>query len=130
MKMGAMTNFPFGLTSFGAPLVGDGVSIPTGAPASGRQGGAVWFVDQNSTNQHDGTSPQSAFLTLAAAVAAAGNGTGDTIFVFPGSYTENVVVAKDYLSIIGAQFAGYAKPDIGKSTGVALTVNAQGFRAR
>jgi nitrous oxidase accessory protein NosD len=63
-------------------------------------------------------------------VLKAGNGTGDTIFVFPGTYAENVVVDKDYLSIIGAVFAGYARPDIVPATGYPLVVNAQGFMAK
>jgi hypothetical protein len=125
------TNFPFGLTSFGIPLLGDNVSIPSGQPSVATAGGNVWFVDAgNSGGPHDGTSPTSAFQTIQSAVNAAASGKGDTIFIFPGTYTENVNVTKDYLSFIGAQFAGYAKPDIGPATGVALTVKAQGFRAK
>lgn len=125
----SMTNFPGGLTSFGIPVVSDVISIPCGPRASAQPGGNVWFVDASNPGAQDGMSPQTAFTTIAQAVAAAASGTGDTIFVFPGSYTENVVVAKDYISIIGAQFAGYARPDIGKATGVALSVSGQGFRS-
>lgn len=127
--MGTLTAFPFGVSSFGAPLVGD-ASIPTGPRTSAKPGGAVWFVDANNPGAHDGLSPATAFLTITQALAAAASGTGDTIFVFPGSYVENVVVSKDYISIIGCVFAGYAKPDIGNTTGVALTVTGQGFRAK
>ena len=127
--MGTLTAFPFGVSSFGAPLVGD-ASIPTGPRTSAQPGGNVWFVDANNPGAHDGMSPATAFLTITQAVAAAASGTGDTIFVFPGTYAENVVVTKDYISIIGCVFAGYAKPDIGKTGGRGITVTAQGFRAK
>lgn len=120
-----LTNFPFGLTSFGIPLVGSGeVSIPN-------LNGKVWFVDTtNGSDGQDGSSPTTALKTIQRAVNLAGNGTGDTIYVFPGSYVENVVVTNDYLAIIGATQAGYARPDIVPATGVPLTVTGQGFMSR
>ena len=124
------TNFPYGSTSFGIPSLGGGIpiSVPSGQRTSAIPAGTVWWVDANNTGgPHTGASPGEAFQTIMAALAVAQS--GDTIYVFPGSYNENVVVSTDYITIIGAQYAGYAKPDIGNSTGVALTVNAQGFRA-
>jgi hypothetical protein len=55
---------------------------------------------------------------------------GDTIFVQPGEYDENLVVTTDYLTIIGAQLGGYGRPDLTATTGVVLTVTAQGFVAK
>jgi hypothetical protein len=52
---------------------------------------------------------------------------GDVIFVQPGTYKENLTVTTDYLTIVGAQLGGYGRPDVVPSTGVALTVTAQGF---
>lgn len=119
-----LTHFPYGVSSFGIPLVGSDVGIPN-------QSGLVWFVDATyGSDGNDGFAPSSALKTIQAAVNKAGNGMGDTIFVFPGSYTENVTVSKDYLTIIGAMISGYAKPDVEAASGVTLTVTAQGFVAR
>lgn len=102
-------------------MAGGGISIPN-------FNGNVWFVDGTlGNNGFEGTSADQAFKTITKALAKAGNGTGDTIYILPGSYNENVVVTKDYIALIGAQYAGYARPDIVPTTGVALTVTGQGF---
>lgn len=124
------TNFPNGVTSFGIPSLGGGVqlSVPSGQRTSGVSAGTIWWVDVlNTGGPHTGASPSEAFQTITAALAKAVS--GDTIFVFPGTYPENVSVTVDYITLIGAQYAGYAKPDIGNTTGTALTVTGQGFRA-
>src|SRR6266404_6864472 len=98
------TNFPNGITSFGIPIFGNngGISIPTGNNGTGTQG-QVWFVDAvNGSDGQTGTSPSSAFASIEQALDVAGDGTGDTIYVAPGSYTENLVVDKDFISIIGS----------------------------
>lgn len=121
-----LTNFPNGLTSFGVPLVSPGmpISIPSKV-------GSVWFVDTtNGSDGNSGTTPTEAFKTIGKALTSAGSGTGDTIYIFPGSYDETLVVSKDYISFIGATFAGYARPDIESAAGVTLTVTGQGFMAR
>jgi hypothetical protein len=121
------TNFPYGVTSFGIPIVGSSgpsVSIPNSS-------GSVWFVDAvNGSDGNGGTGSADAFKTIGQAISKAGNGTGDTIYVYPGSYAENLVVSKDYLAIIGAVWAGYAKPDIEAAAGITLTVTGQGFMSR
>lgn len=66
--------------------------------------------------------------TIQAAINEAAE--GETIFVQPGSYDENLTVTTDYLTIVGAQVGGYGRPDIVPETGVALTVTAQGFVCR
>lgn len=118
------THFPYGASSLGIPLVGAGlISIPNG------RGGLVWFVDTtNGSDGNQGLDPTQPLKTIGQAILKAGNGTGDTIYVFPGTYAEALTVNKDYLAIIGATMAGYAKPDIGG--GLALTVSAQGFMSR
>lgn len=68
------------------------------------------------------------YSTIQAAINAAQ--AGDTIFVQPGSYAENLVVATDYLTLVGAQVGGYGRPDIEASSGVTLTVTGQGFVCR
>jgi hypothetical protein len=117
----SFTSFPHGVSSFGIPVVGNGISVPN-------RNGKVLFVDP------DGLAPRSfsgrAFKTISDALAQIDGPDGSTIFVFPGTYTENIVITQDYVTIIGAQHAGYARPDIGALTGtVPLTVSAQGFRA-
>ena len=124
------TNFPNGVTSFGIPMVGAGISIPRGG-ANTRDQGQVWFVDDvNGADGQTGTDPTNALKTIGRALTLAQSGTGDTIFVAPGSYNELVVVTKDYISIIGSIQGGYERPDIGGAVGVALTVTGQGFVMR
>jgi hypothetical protein len=89
--------------------------------------GNVWFVDaDNGDDGNSGTSASNAFATIGAAITAAS--AGDTIYVAPGSYDENVVVDKDYITLIGGFLSGYARPDIVPAAGKALSVEAaQGF---
>ena len=117
-----LTHFPHGVSSFGIPIVGSPVaSIPI-------NGGTIWFVDAaNGNDSSDGRTPTSALKTITKALAVAG--VGDTLYLFPGSYAENVVVSKNYISLIGASISGYAKPDIEAASGVTLIVSAQGFGA-
>jgi len=100
------TNFPNGVTSFGIPLLGGNpVSVPIGAQ------GTAWFVDAtNGNNGNSGTDPGNAFKTITKAHAVAT--AGDTIFIQPGSYTENLVITKNYITLHGAQLAGYGRPDV------------------
>lgn len=67
------------------------------------------------------------YATIQAALNAARP--GETVFVQPGTYAENLVVTTNYVTLVGAQAGGYGRPDIG-STGVALIVRAQGFVAK
>src|SRR6266850_3777704 len=117
------TNFPNGVTSFGIPLLGGNpVSVPIGTQ------GTAWFVDAtNGNNGNSGTDPGNAFKTITKAHAVAT--AGDTIFIQPGSYTENLVITKNYITLHGAQIAGYGRPDVVPAAGIPLTVNTQGFAA-
>lgn len=126
--MGEVTNFPFGLSSFGTVLGGgqSGLSIP-------RNNGQAWFVDTlTGSDGGSGLSPSDPLKTIARAHSLAGNGTGDTIYVAPGEYDETLIITKDYIGLVGMVQAGYAKPDIGPklTTQIPLTVKGQGFLAR
>ncbi len=116
----AWTNFPAGVTSLGIPQISGGFS---GIPG---KFGKVIFVDA-SNGAGDGTAPDSCLATITAALLRCTSGAGDLIFVFPGTYEENLTVSKDYVNLIGCVYAGYARPDLTSTTGVTLTVTGQGF---
>lgn len=121
-----LTHFPYGASSFGIPLVGSGASAPLTIP---NVTGSMWFVDgTNGNDGNGGTDPIQAFKTIARAHLLAK--AGDTIFVFVGTYAENIVITKNYIALIGVTFAGYGKPDLTPATGVPLTVQGQGFMSR
>jgi hypothetical protein len=119
-----VTNFPNGLSSFGQVLGLANSSLPN-------VNGATWFVGASGASDgNSGGDIGQSFATIQKAIDVAQE--GDTIVVFPGSYAENLVVnGKNYLSIIGAQAAGYARPDIVPASGKALYVEAsEGFIAQ
>lgn len=121
-----MTNYPFGLSSFGIPVIGAGLSLPLQKTLTGK----VLFVDSNYGSDVGASGTiDDPLATINAALALCTSGAGDTIMVMPGTYDENVVVSKDYVTIAGCVQAGYAKPDIVPTTGVALVVTGQGFQS-
>jgi len=64
--MGSITNFPYGLSSFGVPLFGGGPGIGQDPSVAG-----VYFVEGNSGNDgNSGTSWDEAFKTVAKGLAA------------------------------------------------------------
>ncbi len=92
--------------------------------------GRTWFVSQtNGNDTFTGTNPAQAFKTIARAMNVVKSGRGDVIFIYPGSYAENIVVTQDYLTMVGATGNGYGRPDVVPAAGLALNVNAQGFKA-
>lgn len=127
--MGA-TTYPQNV-AFGAPMIGGGlVSVPNFK-------GNVFYVDPATGNDTNfGTSvgfgpPGSvsgALRTITKALALCTTGHGDTIFVMgsPNGSAENVIVTKDFVSIIGCQVGGYARPDVVPVSGIPLIVRAQG----
>ena len=127
--MGSVTNFPFGVSSFGVVLPGS-----TGGPLSvPLPNGQSWFVDANNgSDGNNGGSAGEAFRTIGRALQYAGDGTGDTIYVAPGEYNETILVTKDYITIVGMVQAGYAKPDWGPANSAECPCKAigQGFQAR
>ena len=86
----AITNYPNGVSSFGALL-----------PASplGPTQGSYWFVKPASgSDQNTGKSPDSAFKTLAQALAAATANQNDTVFLMSESNTASATT--DYQSSV------------------------------
>jgi hypothetical protein len=103
-------------TAFRTQLMGGQFSVPT-------RNGKVLFVDPN------GLAPRSSngqsFQTIQRAIDSMTTDTGSTIFIYPGSYAENLVVENiNYLTLCGVVVPGYAKPDIVPTSGLALTVTA------
>lgn len=117
--------------SFGAAMIGGGlVSIPN-------YQGVVLYVDPDNGNDgNSGTTPgtgtggqtSGALRTLTRALALCPEDSQSTIFVLASDAgsTENVVVTKDFVSIIGCAISGYGRPDVTPASGIPLTVNANG----
>lgn len=95
-----LTQFPFGVSSFGMPVLGGGGMMTTGN---------VFFVDSGSANTSDGNlgdSPTKPLATLNGALVRATASNGDVIFLMPG-HAENCssattqVIDKADLRIVG-----------------------------
>lgn len=114
----ANSNYPFG-----TPLTGTS-ALDVGFPL---KNGKYLFVDATTgSDGAQGLTADTAFRTITTAITFASS--GDTIFIAPGTYDENVVITKDYITLIGMQVSGYAKPDIAPTTGIAISAGTvQGF---
>lgn len=78
-----------------------------------------YYVDGvNGSDRRDGLSPEGALATISKALTLAQ--AGDTIKIFPGTYIENVVATKDYITLEGAIEARYGWPDIAPASGLAI----------
>lgn len=96
------TNFPYGVTSFGAPMIpgGSGVQYPVGflgAGSTSQPGSNVFFVNSSVLLAFDaagsnGLSPATPFKTLNYAISQCVNNNGDVIYVGPG-HVETVTTA-------------------------------------
>lgn len=107
------------------------LELRTGATASEIVGKRFYVDAENGSDTNNGQSSALPFATIGAAIDAAVSGRGDIIYIAPGSYDENVVVDKDYISLVGNFVSGYARPDIVPASGKALYVNAaQGFASK
>ena len=106
------TNFPNGVTSYGVPVIPQGISFSKNSK--------VFFVAPNGGG--NGTSVNQPVPTIQGAIDLCRSGFGDVIFVAPGTYAENLtIVGKDYISIIGCVTPGYARPDVVPAAGIALS---------
>ena len=113
-------NYPFGTP------IATADAINTGFPL---KNGRYWFVDSSTgSDGASGFTGDTALRTISRAVTL--SQAGDIIMVAPGTYAENVTVSKDFITVIGYSKSGYARPDVVPTTGVALTVSAQGFSAK
>lgn len=87
------------------------------------KGGKIIYIDGESGNDgRDGSTPALAKASIASAMAAAT--AGSMLCAFPGSYEENVVFTKDYISLVGAMINGYGKPDIVPDSGIAVSTGS------
>lgn len=95
--------------------------------------GVVFYVDQNhpdASDSHDGVLPDHPLLTIQEAIDKMVTGRGDVARIMPGSYDEELVVNKDYITLDGI-LSGYGRPDVtGLGVGPALIVHGQGFVAQ
>src|SRR3990167_10972717 len=114
-----ITNYPFGISSFGIPLVGSAphLSIPT---ASGK----ILFVDGvNGSDGNLGTDLSAPLATISQALTNAVGDAGVTIYVFPGTYTAALTISKNDISIIAAVHSANSKRvAVAPASGIALTV--------
>lgn len=94
-----LTNFPYGATSFGVPMLG---SLPSFFP------GNVWWVGPLGRNT--GGDPAGAFRSIADAISAAA--AGDMILIAPGGYDPAAVITiprtKSKLTVVGLGGRGAA----------------------
>ena len=67
--------------------------------------GNVWYVDSNVSTSGNGLSPEGAFSTLAAAIAAATANNGDVILVMP-NHNEGLADAQIAVSVAGLTIRG------------------------
>src|ERR1051326_6131160 len=121
------------ITQFGGALLASTINILNQAIAGGLGPGQTFYVDAtNGVAGNDGLSgtnlggSQGPVKTITQALALCVSDRGDTIFVLPGSYTENVTISKNGVTLAGAILGGYERPDIVPAAGVALTVTGQG----
>jgi hypothetical protein len=83
----AITNFPNGISSFGMPILGSPFVTQ----------GKYWFVKPSSgSDAWDGTTPDTAFKTLAKALSAATANRNDIVFLF--SESDTAASTTDYQS--------------------------------
>ncbi len=113
----ALTNFPFGVTSFGIPVLSGDTTVTTGQ---------AWFVSSvTGSSSYDGKTPATPFATMAAAVSAATASQGDTVYVMPG-HTETCIGAGTIaLSKAGIRWVGLGwgtkRPTINYTTATTAT---------
>jgi len=81
------TNFPNGLMSYGIPVLGSGMEVPTTT-------GSYFFVDSNtgSDSSAHGSTPDKAFATIDYAIGNCTANKGDVIIAMPG-HTETLTGA-------------------------------------
>ena len=94
----SFTNFPNGLTAFGAPLL-PGL-LPFGPNSQ------CFFVDPaNGNNVNDGLTPETAVASVATAYGKTTSGNNDIVFMIGGAtgdtLSETLVWANDYTHLIG-----------------------------
>lgn len=97
----AITQFPFGVGSFGMPVMGGGAwTLPVmGGTIAGSGPAKVFFVDPaNGTDGNDGLSPNTALDTVSAAYAKTVDKRGDVIYLLNDGNTSGTAREEDTLT--------------------------------
>ncbi len=107
---------------FGLPLLGMAsphVSIPN-------TNGSLFFVDDTLGNDgNPGDTVERPLKTIQAAINKCTDAAGETIFVYPGTYVENLTLAKSNVAMHAAIQRGNANfVEVAPTTGIALDVRA------
>ena len=84
----------------------------------------TYYVSTAGNDSNVGTGPSTAFLTIAAAIAATTANKGDTIIIAPGTYTEAVLVPKAF-TIFRAGIQTYRKPSVIITSNIATMVDVE-----
>ena len=125
MAYGSITAFPYGVSSFGMPIIGSGAGIPIT-----NTGGHFWFVSSTLGNNGNPGTFTAPFATLAYALANSALQANDTIVVEEG-HTETVTAAAGLLlstsavDIVGQGY-GTTVPTITFSTATTATFKITG----
>lgn len=108
-------------------IINDNFALLAGYAFGAGAYGSIFQVNPVTGNDNSGDgSTEAPLKTIAKAMAFVVSGRGDSVVLQAGTYTENVVISKDYVTLIGATVGGYARPDIVPVTGVPVTVTGQG----
>ncbi len=110
MGYGAFTNYPYGVTSFGIPVIGSGGNLPLI-----NTGGHYWFVSSVYGNNGNPGTFSAPFATLAFALQYPQLQANDTIIVMEG-HTETVTAAGTATAGILASTTGVDIVGLGNGT--------------
>lgn len=120
-----LTNFPYGLSSFGFPLIGSGPVVSTGQ---------VFFVYSTAGVNADGRGldPETPFATLAYAIGKCAASKGDIIFLMPGH--AETITAATALAVAGVSIYGLGNGDnrplftLSTATAAGFTIGAKNIK--
>lgn len=112
---GPITNFPYGVSSFGIPLYGSGnIANPFGSPP------AIFVDTVNGSNGNSGASPEDAYSTMAKALD---NIDSNGVINFIGTIREQLVAP---LGVYGVTIQGLAGGGVRDDNGAKWTTPASG----
>ena len=109
----SLTRFPYGVSSFGAPILPWPGLVPSTTSGQGQTPGGCYFVNGDIGNDgYGGTSPQQPFKTLDRAYNACYGGRNEVVYVLGGAASINfssaiasggagLVWAKSYTHLVG-----------------------------
>ena len=118
----SLTRFPYGVSSFGAPILPWPGLVPSTTSGQGQTPGGCYFVNGDIGNDgYGGTSPQQPFKTLDRAYNACYGGRNEVIYVLGGAASVNfssaiasggagLVWSKSYTHLVGLCGPGSKRP--------------------